>query len=71
MRFRELSISMSIVRFCTGELNAIKHLLLEGYDHIADVHDDETIVNIAFSRGHTDLGKYLENIPKFEVSIQF
>lgn len=52
-----------------GELTAIRHLVIEGYDHVVDVHDDETIVNVAYSRGHDELGKYLENIPNFEVSI--
>lgn len=58
-----------LIFFGIGELAAIKHLVIEGYDHIVDVHDDETIVNIAFSRGHDELGKYLESIPNFEVSI--
>lgn len=51
----------------TGELSAIRHLVVEGYDHINDVHDEETITTIAYSRGHEELGKYLESIPTFEV----
>lgn len=54
---------------CSGELSAIKHLVIEGYDHIVDVHDNETIVNIAYSRGHEELGKYLESVSNFEVRI--
>ena len=50
-----------------GELNAFKHLVIEGYDHIVDVHDDESIVTIAYARGFEELGKYLESIPTFEV----
>lgn len=50
-----------------GELNAVKHLVVEGYDHVIDVHDDETIVTIAYSRGHEELGSFLEGIPTFEV----
>lgn len=52
-----------------GEIGAIKHLVIEGYDHIVDVHDEETIVNVAHSRGHEELGNYLESIPYFEVRI--
>ncbi|XP_031620870.1 uncharacterized protein LOC116339242 isoform X2 [Contarinia nasturtii] len=51
-----------------GSLDAIKHLLVEGYDHIIDVHDDESIVTIAYARGHEELGKYLEAIPTFETN---
>lgn len=51
----------------SGELNAFKHLVIEGYDHIVDVHDDESIVTIAYARGFEELGKYLESIPTFEV----
>lgn len=45
----------------------MKHLVIEGYDHVIDVHDDETIVAIAYSRGHEELGAFLESIPTFEV----
>lgn len=59
-----------LIFFCAriGELAAIKHLVIEGYDHIVDVHDDDTIVNVAHSRGHDELGKYLESIPNFEMN---
>lgn len=50
-------------------MDAIKHLLLEGYDHIVDIHDDESIVRIAYGRGHNELGKILESIPAFEVRL--
>lgn len=53
-----------------GELNAIKHLVIEGYDHVIDVHEDDNIVNIAYSRGHEEMGKFLEGIPNFEVCFQ-
>lgn len=56
---------------CEGELQAIKHLAIEGYDHIIDVHDDESIVTIAYARGYDELGKYLESIPDFEVCFVF
>lgn len=48
-------------------MDAMKHLLIEGYDHIIDIHDDDSIVNIAYGRGHSELGKFLESIPSFEV----
>lgn len=43
------------------------HLANEGYDHIVDVHEDESIAEIARSRGHAELGAFLDNIPEFEV----
>lgn len=52
-----------------GELNAIRHLVIEGYDHIVDVHDDTSITNVAYSRGYQELGKYLSSIPTFEVKL--
>lgn len=45
----------------------LKHLVIEGYDHIVDIHEDESIAEIARSRGHTELGDFLEGIPDFEV----
>lgn len=51
-----------------GELDALKHLVIEGYDHIADVHDDETITRVAYSRGHNELAKYIESIVTFEAN---
>lgn len=41
--------------------------MIEGYDHIVDVHDEEPIVNITYGRGFTELAKFLEGIPAFEV----
>lgn len=45
----------------------LKNLVNEGYDHIVDIHEDESIAEIARSRGHAELGAFLENIPEFEV----
>lgn len=48
-------------------MDAFRHLVMEGYDHIVDVHDEESIINITYARGFTELGKFLEGIPPFEV----
>lgn len=48
-------------------MEAIKHLVIEGYDHIVDIHDDESIVRIVYARGHHELAKFIETIPTFEV----
>lgn len=48
-------------------MDAFRHLVMEGYDHIVDVHDEESIINITYARGFTELGKFLESIPPFEV----
>lgn len=45
----------------------LKHLVNEGYDHIVDIHEDDSIAEIASSRGFTELAAFLENIPEFEV----
>lgn len=50
-----------------GEFAAIRHLLYEGYDHIIDIHDDNSVISIAESRGHAELAAFLQNVPMFEV----
>lgn len=45
----------------------LRHLVDEGYDHIIDIHEDESIAEIARSRDHIELGAFLEGIPEFEV----
>lgn len=45
----------------------LKHLENEGYDHIVDIDEDESIANVARSRGHAEIGAFLESIPEFEV----
>lgn len=57
----------SWIIFEIGELLAIKHLLIEGYDHIIDIHDDSSVTEIAKARGHVELAEFLQNLPLFEV----
>lgn len=45
----------------------LKHLVNEGYDHIVDIHEDESTAEIAKSRGHIELAAFLDNIQEFEV----
>lgn len=48
-------------------------LLLEGYDHILDVVDDEgmPIIDVIAQRGDSEMGSLLASIPTFEVILIF
>lgn len=63
-----MKFKSNILIALTGKIDAIKHLVVEGYDHIADVHDDDTITRVAYSRGHNELAKYIESISNFEAN---
>lgn len=47
-------------------------LLLEGYDHILDVVDEEglSISEVVSQRGLNDMSNLLASIPAFEVSLK-
>lgn len=49
-------------------MESLQNLITEGYDHIVDIHDNDNISHIAYVRGHSELGKLLDNIPEFEVN---
>ncbi|XP_058815670.1 uncharacterized protein LOC131679117 isoform X5 [Topomyia yanbarensis] len=51
-----------------GDLDTLTNMLLDGYDHIADVvgSDGTTILQVASSRGHRDVVRFLEGIREFE-----
>uniref|UniRef100_A0A182QRC5 Uncharacterized protein n=1 Tax=Anopheles farauti TaxID=69004 RepID=A0A182QRC5_9DIPT len=51
-----------------GDLDALNSMLLEGYDHIVDVvaPDGTTIEQVAASRGHQDIVRFLEGVRTFE-----
>lgn len=46
-------------------------MLLEGYDHIVDVCDDDGfgIAQVAQSRGHHELARFLDDLADFEVKL--
>jgi hypothetical protein len=48
-------------------------LLLEGYDHILDVVDEDgvPITDVISQRGDNEMGNVLESIPTFEVRYTF
>lgn len=52
----------------SGDMETLKHLLMEGYDHIIDIGDEESIMQIAAMRGHSGIANFLEGIPDFETS---
>ncbi|XP_053673512.1 uncharacterized protein LOC128723771 [Anopheles nili] len=51
-----------------GDLEALNGMLLEGYDHIVDVvaPDGTPIEQVASSRGHQDIVRFLEEVRAFE-----
>ncbi|XP_058056480.1 uncharacterized protein LOC131207864 [Anopheles bellator] len=51
-----------------GDLEALNGMLLEGYDHIVDVvaPDGTTIQEVASTRGHQDVVRFLETARTFE-----
>ncbi|XP_021701233.1 uncharacterized protein LOC5567456 isoform X5 [Aedes aegypti] len=51
-----------------GDLEALTAMLLDGYDHIVDVAgtDGTTIVQVASTRGHREVVRFLESIRLFE-----
>lgn len=56
-----------------GDLDALTGMLLDGYDHLVDVAgtDGTTIVQVASTRGHREVVRFLESIRQFEVKYQF
>lgn len=45
-------------------------MLLDGYDHIIDVCDSDgfAIAQVARSRGHHELARFLDDLTEFEVN---
>lgn len=56
--------------YLIGDTEAFSNMIIDGYDHILDIvdSDDNTVVEIAKERRHSDLSKLLETIQTFEVS---
>lgn len=52
-----------------GNTEKLAELLMEGYDHILDVVDENgaTITDVITERGDTEVIKMLASIPPFEV----
>lgn len=52
-----------------GDLDTLSNMLMDGYDHIVDIvgSDGTTILQVASSRGHWDLVRFLEGAREFEV----
>lgn len=58
-----------IIILFTGNTEKIMELLMEGYDHILDVVDEEgvPITEVIAQRGDTNMSNLLASIPAFEV----
>jgi len=54
----------------TGETEKLVELLLEGYDHLLDIEDDEdqNILDIVSDRQQNQTLAFLRSVPAFEVS---
>lgn len=52
-----------------GNTEKIMQLLMEGYDHILDIVDEDgvPITDVVGQRGDTEMGNLLASIPAFEV----
>jgi hypothetical protein len=57
----------------TGETDKLMGLLLEGYDHILDVEDEENnhIFDVVQRRNQQETMAFLQSIPSFEVKLLF
>jgi hypothetical protein len=57
----------------TGENDKLMQLLLEGYDHILDVEDEENnhIFDVVQRRNEQETLAFLQSVPSFEVIILF
>jgi hypothetical protein len=55
----------------TGETDKLMELLLEGYDHILDVEDEENnhIFDVVQKRNEQETMAFLQSIPSFEVNL--
>lgn len=53
-----------------GDTEAFSNMIVDGYDHILDIvdSDENTVVEIAKERRHSDLLILLDSIQSFEVS---
>lgn len=47
-------------------------MVLDGYDHIADINDADgsSIAKLARTRGHIELATFLDGLQEFEVSFE-
>jgi hypothetical protein len=56
----------------SGDYETFVAMLLDGYDHIADVADADgaPINKVARSRGHLELANFLDDLRDFEVIIE-
>jgi hypothetical protein len=57
----------------TGETDKLMELLLEGYDHIIDVEDEEEnhVFDVVQRRNQNETMAFLQSVPSFEVKLLF
>jgi hypothetical protein len=56
-----------------GETDKLMELLLEGYDHIIDVEDEEEnhVFDVVQRRNQHETMTFLQSVPSFEVKLTF
>lgn len=54
-----------------GDLESFQNLLHDGYDHVLDIadQDNNSVMDVARSRGHKELLEFLERLQELEVKI--
>lgn len=58
---------IEIFEIISGDIEVLQNLLIDGYDHILDIKVGDPIAQVAETRGHANIAKFLESIPEFEV----
>lgn len=58
--------------FISGDYETFVAMVLDGYDHVADVNDADgsSIVKVARSRNHVELASFLDGLREFEVNLK-
>lgn len=55
-----------------GDLESFQNLFNDGYDHVQDItdQDNNSVMDVAKSRGHTELLEFLERLQDLEVNLE-
>lgn len=70
MHFQEISLNAGIFFLFLGDTDKLVELLLEGYDHILDIvdEDEQSIVQVVEGQNQPATVAFLQSILAFEVS---
>jgi hypothetical protein len=61
--------NFSLLSSFPGDYETFVAMLLDGYDHVVDVNDNDgvSIAQVAKARGHHELAAFLDQLRDFEV----